>query len=131
VRRVLVHDGNNPLYNQRVEIHAPPFLTAFNLDRTNLKDLAAELKQYSDVIRDFARELPNRFCVFHDRANTLAALRLALPIELSFNIGLHMHLRNDALRRGGKNLTRSRHRVVLFENLWQPLLKGMMPRSLQ
>ena len=86
---------------------------------------------YSEVIRDLARHLPYCYCVFHNRAKTLAALRLALPIERSFDIGLHVHLRNDALRRGGKNVTRSRHRVVPLEDLWQPILGYVMPSVLQ
>ena len=69
--------------------------------------------------------------MFHDRAKALAALRLALPIERSFDIGLHIHLRNDALRRGGRNITRSRQRVVPLEDLWQPILGYVMPSVLQ
>ena len=131
VRRVLVHNGEKTLYDRRVEIRAPTLLNALELDRTNRDDWAAELKPYSEVIRDLARELPYHYCVFHDRAKTLAALRLALPIERSFDIGLHVHLRNDALRRGGKNVTRSRTRVVPLEDLWQPILGYAMPSVLQ
>ena len=131
VRRVLVHNGEKVIYDRRVEIRAPTLLNALEFDRTNREDMAATLTPYSEVIRDLARHLPYCYCVFHDRAKTLAALRLALPIERSFDIGLHVHLRNDALRRGGKNVTRSRHRVVPLEDLWQPILGYAMPSVLQ
>ena len=97
-----MHNGEKVLYDRRVEIRAPTLLNALDFDRTNRDDRAATLTPYSEVIRDLARHLPYCYCVFHDRAKTLAALRLALPTERSFDIGLHVHLRNDALRRGGK-----------------------------
>ena len=131
VRRVLVHNGEKVLYDRRVEIRAPTLLNALEFDRTNRDDRAATLTPYSEVIRDLARHLPYCYCVFHDRAKTLAALRLALPSERSFDIGLHVHLRNDALRRGGRNVTRSRHRIVPLEDLWQPILGYAMPSVLQ
>ena len=131
VRRVLVHDGAKVLYDRRVEIRAPTLLNTLEFDRTNRDDLAATFSPYSEVIRDLARHLPYCYCVFHDRAKALAALRLALPIERSFDIGLHIHLRNDALRRGGRNITRSRQRVVPLEDLWQPILGYVMPSVLQ
>jgi hypothetical protein len=130
-RRVLVHDGAKPIYDHRVEMRAPTLIDLFGPDRETFDDWRAEMKSYGEVVRELARELPNHYCVFHDRANTLEALRLALPIERSFDVGLHVHLRNDALRRGGKNVTRSRHRVVPLEDLWQPLLGGVMPSTLR
>ena len=131
VRRVVVQSREKTIYDRRVEIRAPTLLNALEVDRTNRDDIAAPLTPYSEVIRELARHLPYCYCVFHDRAKTLAALRLALPIERSFDIGLHVHLRNDALRRGGKNVTRSRHRVVPLEDLWQPILGYSMPSGLR
>ena len=131
VRRVVVQSLEKTIYDRRVEIRAPTLLNALGVDRTNRDDIAAPLTPYSEVIRELARHLPYRYCVFHDRAKTLAALRFALPIERSFDIGLHVHLRNDALRRGGKNVTRSRHRVVPLEDLWPPILGHSMPSGLR
>ena len=131
VRRVVVQSREKTIYDRRVEIRAPTLLNALELDRTTREDTDAPLTPFSEVIRDLARHLPYCFCVFHDRTKTLTALRLALPIERSFDLGLHVHLRNDALRRGGRNVTRSRHRVIPLEDLWQPLLEHPMPRDLR
>ena len=131
VRRVVVQNCEKTIYDRRVEIRAPTLLNALVLDRTTRDDIDAPPTPYSEVIRDLARHLPYCFCVFHDRTKTLAALRLALPIERSFDLGLHVHLRNDALRRGGRNVTRSRHRVIPLEDLWQPMLDHPMPRDLR
>ena len=123
VRRVVVQSYEKTIYDRRVEIRAPTLLNALALDRSTRDDIAAPLTSYSEMIRELARHLPNHVCVFHDRAKTLAALRLALPVERSFDLGLHVHLRNDALRSGGRNITRSRHRVIPLEDLWQPILE--------
>jgi hypothetical protein len=131
VRRVVVQNCEKTIYDRRVEIRAPTLLSTLSLDHSTREDLAAPLAPYSEVIRDLAQHLPYCFCVFHDRTKTLSALRLALPIERSFDLGLHVHLRNDAVRRGGKNVTRSRHRVIPLEDLWQPILEHPMPRDLR
>ena len=131
VRRVIVQSAEKTFYDRRVEIRAPTLLNALEVDRSNTEDFTASLAPYSEVIRELSRHLPYYYCVFHDRAKTLAALRLALPIERSFDLGLHVHLRNDALRLGGKNVTRSRHRVVPLEDLWLPILGHAMPRGLR
>ena len=130
VRRVVVQRAGETLYNRRIEIRAPTLLNVLGVDRTSPDDWAAQLTTYAEMARELALQLPRYFCVFHDRARTLSALRLALPIERTFDLGLHVHLRNDALRRGGKNVTRSRHRVVPLEDLWQPLLGYSMPNPL-
>ena len=130
VRRVVVQNCERTIYDRRVEIRAPTLLNALAIDHSNREDLASPLTPYSEVIRDLARHLPYCFCVFHDREKTLTALRLALPVERSFDLGLHVHLRNDALKRGGKNVTRSRHRVIPLEDLWQPILDYAMPSGL-
>ena len=131
VRRVLVHRADKTLYDRRVEIRAPTLLNTLEVDRSNYEDFTAPISPYSEVIRELSQHLPYHYCVFHDRSKTLAALRLALPNERCFDLGLHVHLRNDALRRGGKNVTRSRHRVVPLEDLWLPILGQVMPRGLR
>ena len=53
------------------------------------------------MLRELAQNLPKYFCVFHNRDSALHAIRFALSIERTVDIGKFVHLRNDALRNFG------------------------------
>ena len=67
--------------------------------------------------------LSDRYFVFYDRESTFEALRLALPRDRFADVGLHVLLRNDALRAGGPIWNRSRSRLTPLKGLWKPLLQ--------
>lgn len=58
------------------------------------------LKTYQKMIRELSVILRRRYMVFHDRGNLLDAFRHVLPLERTTDIGINMHVCNDALRAG-------------------------------
>ena len=74
--------------------------------------------------------LSDRYFVFNDWESTLETLGLALPRDRSVDVGLHVLLRNDALRAGGTIWNRSRSRLAPLRGLWEPILRTHMPENL-
>ena len=64
------------------------------------------------MVRDLSALLTQRYMVYNDRDAVLDALRFALPLDRTTDVGHVMHLRNDALRRGGTCWCRTRRQLV-------------------
>ena len=127
VRRVTVVRELTAFYDYRVDVGALSVLEPFTNERWDNNDYLVPVKPYAQVIRTLADQLPQEYCVFHDRDAQLASLRLALPMERTVDVGRYVHLRNDALRNHGNVRVRSRDRVAPLSELWRPLLTGCAP----
>ena len=103
VNRIVVIDATGVLADWRDRCEAPIILTENTI--LNAPDPAivrrTPLKQYTEMVRDMSALLTRRYMVFYDRDAVLDALLFALPLERTTDVGHVMHLRNDALRRGG------------------------------
>ena len=76
------------------------------------------------MVRNLSALLTRRYMVFYDCYALLDALRFALPLERTTDVGYVKHLRNDALRRAGTYWCRTRRQLVGLDALWCPLIGG-------
>ena len=117
-RHVVVQTDGGRLANWRVDIRTPTILNSLDYQliyQASKSQLL--LKKYSELVHFLLDSLSDRYFVFYDRESTLEALRLALPRDRSVDVGLHVLLRNDALRAGGTIWNRSRSRLAPLREL--------------
>ena len=129
VNRIVVVDATGVLADWRVCCEAPTILTENTI--LNAPDPAVvrrtPFKQYREMVPDLSALLTRRYMVFYDRDSVLDALRFALPLERTTDVGHVMHLRNDALRRGDTCWCRTRRQLVGLDALWGPLIGSRIP----
>ena len=129
VNRIVVVDATGVQADWLVRCEAPTILTENTI--LNAPDFAVvrrtPLKQYTEMVRDLSALLTRRDRVFYDQDAVLDALRFGLPLERTTDVGHVMHLRNDALRRGGTCWCRTRRQLVGLDALWGPLIGGRIP----
>ena len=127
-RRVIVVNDRAKLFDFRIATGAQPLLSDLVADRTtSVERSTLEERSYTHLIKSLLQLLGDRFVVFYDIDNTLDSLRMALPREKILDVGLHIHLRNDALRYGDSVWVRSHDTLVMLEGLWLPLLTTAVP----
>ena len=85
------------------------------------------LKSYTEARRELSLLLSRRYMVFYDREIVLNALRRSLPLDRTIDVGLNVHVRNDALRFSGTCWCRSRRKLVELDWLWKQLIGGTLP----
>ena len=85
------------------------------------------LNSYTEALRELSLLLARRSMVFNARESVLDALRLSLPLDRKTDVGLNVHVRNEALRFGGTCWCRSRRTLVELDSLWPPLIGGRLP----
>ena len=126
VNHIIVVYATGVLADWRVRCEAPTILTENTI--LNAPDPAVvrrtPLKQYTEMVRHLSALLTRRYMVFYDHDAVLDALRFALPLERTTDVEHVMHLRNDALRRGGTCWCRTRRQLVSLDALWRALIGG-------
>ena len=129
VNSIVVVDATSLLADWRVRFKATTILTKNTI--LNAPDHAVvrrtSLKQYTEMVRDLSALLKRRYMVFYNCDAILDALRIALPLERTTDVGHVMHLRKDALRRGGTCWCPTRRQLVGLDALWGPLIGGRIP----
>ena len=103
VNRLVAVDATGVLSDWRVRCEAPTILTENTI--LNAPNFAVVrrtlLKQYMEMVRYLSALLKRRYLVFYDRDAVLDALRFALALKRTTDVGHVMHPRNDELRGGG------------------------------
>ena len=123
-RHVVVQSDGGTLANCQIDIRTPTVLNSLDYQLiypTRESQLPAE-----EVLRAGALSAgqPERQILrLYDRESTIKALRLALPRDRFIDVKLHVLLRSDALRAGGKIWNRSRSRLTPLKGLWEPILQ--------
>ena len=103
MRSVVVVKSSGKLADWRVNCEVPTLLTEYNvMNWTNpvLKD-CLPLKTYQVIKREVSMILRFRQRVLYYLEAVFDALRLALPLGRTTDIGFNMHIRNDAVCAGG------------------------------
>ena len=123
-RHFVVQTDGGTLANWRIDIRTPTFLNSLDYQLIYpARESQLPLKKYSELVHFLLDSLSVRYFVFNDRESTLEALRLALFRNRSVDVGLHVLLRNDALRAGGTIWNQSRSRLAPLRGLWEPILR--------
>ena len=130
VRRLTVVE-RSVLADWRVHCEAPTLIVERNVISGPDREFACRLSlnSYAEKIRKLSLLLTRPNVVFHDREAVLDALRLSLSHERTTDVGLNVHVRNDALRAGGTCWQRSRRTLVKLQALWGPLIGGIVPED--
>ena len=101
-RHVVVQTDGGTLANLRIDIRTPTILNSLDYQLIYpARESQLPLIKYSELVHFLLDSLSDRYFVFYDQESTLVALRLALTRDRFVDVGLHILLRNDALRAGG------------------------------
>ena len=103
VHRLVVVDSTGVLADWCVHCEEPTLISENNPFNAPNAELARRLplKSYTEALRELSLLLARRYMVFYDRESVLDALRLSLPLDRTTDVGLNVHVHNDALRFGG------------------------------